>query len=102
MPASNSLVFTDLVRDVDSHRPVDQCVEAARTFDDKALRMREGSNGRLFSLAQVPLQSEGAACAEALFRCPRTSVHSSHKHLVHSVMDIVECRSDTMRAHRSG
>lgn len=45
-------------------RPVDQALEAARIFNDAALQLCAGGNGRLRPLCQVPLQDVDAACRE--------------------------------------
>lgn len=47
------------------HRPISQGLEVARHFNDHALEMVAQSNGRLVTLAQVPLQDTEAACKEA-------------------------------------
>lgn len=47
------------------HRPVEQGLAVARHFNDHALELVSQSNGRLVTLAQVPLQNTDAACKEA-------------------------------------
>jgi aminocarboxymuconate-semialdehyde decarboxylase len=42
-----------------------QTVDVAQFFNDHALEMVSNSNGRLVTLAQVPLQDTEAACLEA-------------------------------------
>jgi len=49
-------------------RPIEHALDCARLFNDAALELCAGGNGRLKSLCQVPLQDIDAACGE-LSRC---------------------------------
>ncbi len=45
-------------------RPVEQALYCAQLFNDAALEICERGQGRLFAMAQVPLQDVDASCAE--------------------------------------
>ena len=46
------------------NRPAQEALEAARIFNEAALEMCSGANGRLIPICQVPLQDIDLACAE--------------------------------------
>ncbi|OKY26767.1 amidohydrolase family protein [Thalassotalea sp. PP2-459] len=46
-------------------KPLEQAVYCAQIFNDAALEICQQGKGRLFSMAQVPLQDADAACEEA-------------------------------------
>ncbi|MEW6989897.1 amidohydrolase family protein [Colwelliaceae bacterium 6441] len=46
-------------------KPVEQALYCAQLFNDSALEICQKGNGRLFAMAQVPLQDADAACKEA-------------------------------------
>ncbi len=46
-------------------KPIEQALYCAQIFNDAALEMCEGTNGRLLAMSQVPLQDIDASCKEA-------------------------------------